>query len=318
MSESILMQHVSGRDVFSKACVKLKENSNIKNALAEIKNSNIKDKFCSLELFHNFYGHGLSSDASIKNQYVILTELQRFKSSNAGALKDVRIFEVYSDALRAIEKAFDLCLSEYEKNSGDTFQNLLNREGVPNGLPKGYCFHDIVRGLQAHEYVPDNVSIPFIVHLSLHCFDMPPEYFESLSKFKSIERLEIKTFGELEPSFEPISKLHKLRHLSIGHCPASDLTPLVRLKSLNHIEFDVCSRLSDISPLAEIKSLKSVLIFESNVSDYSPLLSLENLVAFGATDKAGFSARDKNESAQAVHHYVQARNDALGVKRPSY
>ena len=312
------MQHVSGSDAFSKAYVKLKENSNIKNALAETKNSNIKDKFCSLELFHNSYGNGLSSGASIKNQYVIFTELQRFRSSNAGALKDVRIFEEYSDALSALEKAFDLCLSEYEKNSGDKFQNLLNREGVPNGLPKGYCFHDIVRGLQAHGYIPDNESIPFIVHLSLYCFDMPSEYFESLSKFQSIEQLEIKTFGEFGPSFEPISKLHKLRHLSIGRCPVSDLTPLARLKSLNHIEFDVCNRLSDISFLAEIKSLKSVLIFESNVSDYSPLLSLENLVVFRATDKAGFPARDKNESAQAVHQNIQARSDVLGIKRPSY
>lgn len=312
------MQHVSGSDAFSKAYVKFKENSNIKNALAEIKNKNIKDKFCSLELFHNSYGHGLSSDASIKNQYVIFTELQRFKSLTTGVLKDVRIFEEYSDALGAIEKAFDLCLLEYEKNSGDTFQNLLNREGVPNGLPKGYCFHDIVRGLQAHEYIPDNDSIPFVVHLSLYCFDMPPEYFKNLSKFKSIERLEIKNFGEFIPSFESISKLHKLRHLIIGHCPISDLAPLARLKSLNHIEFDVCSGLSDISFLAEIKSLKSVLIFESNVSDYSPLLSLENLVAFRATDKAGFSARDKNKSAQAVHQSVQARSDALGIKRASY
>lgn len=296
------MQYAKASDAFSAAYSELTENSNIKKVLAENKNSNLKDQFSSLELFHNCYGHGLSLDASIKNQYVIFTELQRFESSNEDALKEVRIFEEYSAALRAIEKAFDLCLLEYAKNSGDTFQNLLEREGVPNGLPKGYCFHDIVRGLQAHEYVPDNASIPFIVHLSLYCFDMPPEYFESLSKFQSIERLEVKTFGEFVPSFEPISKLHALRHLSIGRCQASNLAPLARLKNLNHIEFDACNYLSDISPLGEIASLETVFFFDSKVSNHSPLLKLKNLTLFSPTDE--------NESAQAVHQKIKARREA--------
>lgn len=298
------MQHASAVDAFSTAYEEFNRNFSIKKALAEIKNSNIKDKFCSLGFFHNCYCHYLSLDASIKNQYVIFTELQRFKRSNEDALKDIKIFNEYDAALRPLEKAFDLCLLEYEKKSGDTFQSLLNREGVPNGLPEGYCFHDIVRGLRKNGRVPDKKSIPFIVHLSLICFDMRPEHFKNLSKFQSIEQLEVKVFGEFIPSFEPISQLRKLRHLSIGHCPVNDLAPLARLKNLNYIEFDACHCLSDISPLAEITSLETVFFFDSEVSDCSSLLSLENLTLFSATDK--------NESAQAVHQKVQARREALG------
>jgi len=302
------MQHAKAAGVFSTAYEEF--NRNIKKALAEIKNSNIKDKFCSLGRPHNCYGHYLSLDANIKNQYVILTELRRFKRSYEDALKDIKIFEEYDAALKPLEKAFDLCLLEYEKNSGDTFQHLLNREGVPNGLPKGYCFHDIVRELQENERVPEKESIPFIVHLSLYCFDMPPENFKNLSKLQSIEQLEVKVFGAFVPSFEPISELYKLRYLSIGHCPVSDLAPLARLKYLNYIEFDACHRLSDISPLAEITGLKTVFFFDSDVSDCSSLLSLESLT--------GFSATNKNESTQAVHRMVQARREALGIPKPAY
>jgi len=293
------MQHARAQDTFSKAYTEL--NQNIKKALAKSKNSNLKDRFCSLGIFHNCYAY-LSLDASIKNKYVILVELQRFKSSNEDDLKDINVFEEYGAALNPLESAFDLCRVEYENNCGDTFQDLLNREGVPNGLPKGYCFHDIIRGLQEGGRIPDKESIPFIVHLSLYCFDMPPQDFKNLSKFQSIEQLEVKVFGEFPPSFEPISKLYKLRHLSIGHCPVSDLAPLARLKNLNYIEFDACGCLSDITPLAEITSLETVFFFDSKVSDHSPLLSLENLALFSTTDT--------NESAQAVHQKVQARRDA--------
>ena len=163
------MQYARVVDEFSTAYEELKEN--IKKVLAEIENTNIKKQFSSLGLFHRCHGY-LSLDASIKNLYVILTELQNFKHKNEDALKDIKIFEEYDAALRPLEKAFDLCLLEYEKNSGHTFQHLLNREGVPNGLPKGYCFHDIVRGLRENGCVPDKEAIPFIVHLSIYCLSL--------------------------------------------------------------------------------------------------------------------------------------------------
>lgn len=297
------MQYARVVHEFSTAYEEL--NENIKKVLAEIENTNIKKQFSSLGLFHRCHGY-LSLDASIKNLYVILTELQNFKHKNEDALKDIKIFEEYDAALRPLEKAFDLCLLEYEKNSGHTFQHLLNREGVPNGLPKGYCFHDIVRGLRENGCVPDKEAIPFIVHLSIYCHDMPPEYFKVLSKLQSIELLEVKVFGEFIPSLEPISQLHKLRHLSIGHCSVSDLAPLARLKNLNYIEFDACRYLSDISPLAEITSLETVFFFDSEISDCSSLLRLENLVLFSATNE--------NESTQAVHQKAQVRREALGMQ----
>ena len=305
MSKNDLIQYFKASQEFVGAYTDLIENGRVKEVLSDIKNSDINEQLSRLTLFHLVSNAHLSLAASIKNQYVILTELQRFKVSNKDALKDIGIFEDFNEAFSILEKKFDSCLAKYEKASGNKFRDLLDSEGVPNGLPEGFCFHDIVRGLQEHGRIPNSACIPFIVHLCIHCFDMGSESFNKLSELQSIEVLEVKIFGEFIPSFEPVSKLQKLSHLSIGHCQASDLEPLIRLRNLKYIEFDRCNNLSDISPLAEISSLETVFFIDSKVSDYSPLADLENLILF--------SASDESDSAQAVHQNVAARRKAFGL-----
>ena len=73
--------------------------------------------------------------------------------------------------------------------------------------------------------------------------------------------------------------LSHLQHLSLTGTRVSDITPLSECKSLVHVNLDG-TQVSDITPLAECKGLESLHLSGTQVSDISPLaecMSLESL-----------------------------------------
>jgi len=79
-------------------------------------------------------------------------------------------------------------------------------------------------------------------------------------------------------SLTVIGKLPYLRVLDLGRSKVSNLSPLVNLK-LEMLMLGMCNNLKDITPLKKIKSLKELSLFKTKVDDISSLkgLSLEML-----------------------------------------
>jgi len=148
LSDKTPINYASVSEEFSIVYGKFKNRTKINDPYVVINGSNIQKKLRNVCNFFQSHATYLSLDASIKNQYAIFTELQRFERLNEAALKNEGGFDEYNGALRDLERAFHVCLIEYEKHSVHTFQDLLTKEGVPNGLPGDYSFYDIVRSLQ--------------------------------------------------------------------------------------------------------------------------------------------------------------------------
>ena len=68
----------------------------------------------------------------------------------------------------------------------------------------------------------------------------------------------------------------RVRFVSLQEMQVSDLSPLAELKSLRLLELDN-TPVSDLSPLVELKSLEWLYLTDTQVSDLSPLAELKNL-----------------------------------------
>ena len=95
---------------------------------------------------------------------------------------------------------------------------------------------------------------------------------------------------KFDESLRPLAELKNLEGLSLGNTQVSglppdnslyrprvsDLSPLAELKSLRAIDLRM-TYVSDLSPLAELKSLRTLDLGKTRVSDLSPLAELKNL-----------------------------------------
>ena len=68
----------------------------------------------------------------------------------------------------------------------------------------------------------------------------------------------------------------KVRIVTLGETKVSDLSPLTELKSLKYLWIENM-QLSDLSPLADFKGLEWLHLHNTPVSDVSPLAQLKNL-----------------------------------------
>jgi hypothetical protein len=64
--------------------------------------------------------------------------------------------------------------------------------------------------------------------------------------------------------------------VSLDNTQVSDLSPLAELKNLKTLSLDQ-TQVSDLSPLAELKKLEVLYLSHTQVSDLSPLAELKNL-----------------------------------------
>jgi hypothetical protein len=70
----------------------------------------------------------------------------------------------------------------------------------------------------------------------------------------------------------------RVRSVILNNKQVSDLSPLAESKSLRFLRLDD-TQVSDLSPLAELKSLTELRLDYTQVSDLSPLAELESLVS---------------------------------------
>jgi len=252
-----------------------------------------------LSPFHK-NSRGMSLEGGMKNYYAVQRELSYFVVDHKSSLKEVDEYDVVSEAVEELGDLFELCKADYKNRTGEGFQDLLIREGVHNGLPRGYCSYDIFRGLQEEGRLPPSEWIPFIVYIGMGCYDMPATYFDNFGHLTSLESLELKHFGEFVPSFEPLSKLSKLRYLSLEYCTTIDFRPLAKLKNLETLELINFPHLLDISPIGEIESLKTVFFFDTTVEDYSPLKKLPNLSHLSVTNADEISLEIQKEIGMSL------------------
>jgi hypothetical protein len=68
----------------------------------------------------------------------------------------------------------------------------------------------------------------------------------------------------------------RVRSVILNNKQVSDLSPLAESKSLRFLRLDD-TQVSDLSPLAEMKSLETLYLENTQVSDVSPLAELKNL-----------------------------------------
>ena len=68
----------------------------------------------------------------------------------------------------------------------------------------------------------------------------------------------------------------RVERVGLSRTQVSDLSPLAKLKSLNQLHLDN-TQVSDLSPLAELKSLEVLYLHIMQVSDLSPLAELKSL-----------------------------------------
>ncbi|PHS04973.1 MAG: hypothetical protein COA78_15865 [Blastopirellula sp.] len=74
----------------------------------------------------------------------------------------------------------------------------------------------------------------------------------------------------------PLSKLKRLRFLTLSNTQVTDISPLSNLTNLESLELSD-TNVSDITPISNLKKLIKLNIYSSKVSDISPLSNLTNL-----------------------------------------
>ncbi len=68
----------------------------------------------------------------------------------------------------------------------------------------------------------------------------------------------------------------RVRWVDLRNTQVSELSPLAELKSLEHLWLHN-TQVSDLSPLAELKNLETLYLYNTPVSDLSPLAELKSL-----------------------------------------
>ncbi len=97
------------------------------------------------------------------------------------------------------------------------------------------------------------------------------DYFLPGKERSSWEKLTDKWFGK------------RVRWVDLRNTQVSELSPLAELKSLGHLWLQY-TPVSDLSPLAELKSLEHLWLHNTQVSDLSPLAELKNLETLGLSN----------------------------------
>lgn len=80
----------------------------------------------------------------------------------------------------------------------------------------------------------------------------------------------------------PLSGVHTLRDLSLGHTTIRDLGPLRRLTQMTNLSLHA-SPVSDLQPLARLTSLRELDLSQTRVTDLRPLRSMRQLVKLDLT-----------------------------------
>jgi hypothetical protein len=83
----------------------------------------------------------------------------------------------------------------------------------------------------------------------------------------SWEKTKDKWFGESEQVWDFV----------LANSQVSDLSPLAELKNLRSLDLNL-TQVSDLSPLAELKKLEELVLYATQVSDLSPLAELKSLI----------------------------------------
>ena len=74
----------------------------------------------------------------------------------------------------------------------------------------------------------------------------------------------------------PLSKLHNLQGILLGHNQIIDLSPLMGLRKLNYLTLNN-NKITDLSPLMGLRKLNYLILNNNKISDISPLSGLKGV-----------------------------------------
>ncbi len=110
----------------------------------------------------------------------------------------------------------------------------------------------------------------------------PVQDISALQHMGKLETLSL-TSSELT-DISPIASLGSLKSLDLSCGSISDISVLADCNSLERLSLIDCKQVTDISPLSELSALEEILICNTAIDDFIPLLSMENLKKVVASD----------------------------------
>lgn len=111
--------------------------------------------------------------------------------------------------------------------------------------------------------------------------------------------------NEALTDFSFLSNMTELECLVASLASVTDLSPLTNCQKLIWVELIDCYELEDISPLAEIPSIRFLSVSETDVTDISATDSLPNLERFGAV-KLNIPEKEQK-------HFEKLHPDCIGI-----
>lgn len=103
----------------------------------------------------------------------------------------------------------------------------------------------------------------------------PVRDISGLRKLRELERLSISS--SVLTDISSIGSLGSLTFLDLSCGSISDISVLADCKSLKRLSLIDCKQVMDISPLSELNALEEILICNTAISDFTPLLAMEGL-----------------------------------------